>query len=73
MKKNDHYFPTMEWIKDPADPSTGNTCGWRRVTYEAGGKQVQGEGHEGIMGSGGGEDVGMEDGVGEGPICVDDE
>ncbi|KAJ9158085.1 Trypsin-like serine protease [Coniochaeta hoffmannii] len=41
MKKNEHYFPTMEWLKDPSDP-----CGWRRVTYE-GGKQVQGEGHEG--------------------------
>jgi hypothetical protein len=41
MKKNEHYFPTMEWIKDPSDP-----CGWRRVTYE-GGKLVQGEGNEG--------------------------
>lgn len=41
MKKNEHYFPTMEWIKDTSDP-----CGWRRVTYE-GGKQVQGEGTEG--------------------------
>ncbi|KAM3556951.1 hypothetical protein MY1884_004794 [Beauveria asiatica] len=29
MKKNDHYFPTMEWIKDNSEP-----CGWRRVTYE---------------------------------------
>jgi len=42
MKKNDHYFPTMEWIKDPAE-----ACGWRRVTYEQG-KPVQGEGHDGI-------------------------
>lgn len=41
MKKNEHYFPTMEWIKDAGEP-----CGWRRVTYE-GGKQVQGEGTEG--------------------------
>ncbi|KAB5577740.1 Pro-apoptotic serine protease NMA111 [Coniochaeta sp. 2T2.1] len=40
MKKNEHYFPTMEWLKDTSDP-----CGWRRVTY-AGGKQVQGEGKE---------------------------
>lgn len=31
MKKNEHYFPTMELIKDPSDP-----CGWRRVTYEGG-------------------------------------
>lgn len=42
MKKNDHYFPTMEWIKDSNEP-----CGWRRVTYE--GSQVfQGEAVDGI-------------------------
>ncbi|KAK1252746.1 hypothetical protein MKX08_003933 [Trichoderma sp. CBMAI-0020] len=42
MKKNDHYFPTMEWIKDGNEP-----CGWRRVTYE--GNQVfQGEAIDGI-------------------------
>lgn len=43
MKKNDHYFPTMEWIKDPSESS-----GWRRVTYEQG-KAVPGEGHEGVL------------------------
>lgn len=42
MKKNEHYFPTMEWIKDPSV-----ACGWRRITYEAGTK-IEGEGHEGI-------------------------
>jgi hypothetical protein len=42
MKKNDHYFPTTEWIKDDSAPD-----GWRRVTYEQG-KAVQGEGHDGI-------------------------
>lgn len=42
MKKNDHYFPLTEWIKDPAE-----SCGWRRVTYEQG-KAVKGEGHDGI-------------------------
>ena len=42
MKKNEHYFPTMEWIKDSADP-----CGWRRVTYD-GGEKIQGEGRDGI-------------------------
>lgn len=31
MKKNDHYFPTMEFIKDPKEE-----CGWRRITYENG-------------------------------------
>ena len=42
MKKNDHYFPTMEWIKDSNEP-----CGWRRVTYE--GNQVfEGEATDGI-------------------------
>jgi pro-apoptotic serine protease NMA111 len=43
MKKNEHYFPTMEWIKDPAEE-----CGWRRVTYE-GGEVIQGEGPDGVM------------------------
>lgn len=42
MKKNDHYFPTMEWIKDSKE-----ACGWRRVTYE--GKEVfQGEATDGV-------------------------
>jgi hypothetical protein len=43
MKKNDHYFPTMEWIKDPSEES-----GWKRVTYEQG-KPVEGEGTEGVL------------------------
>lgn len=43
MKKNEHYFPTMEWIKDPSEP-----CGWRRNTYE-GGKVIAGEGPEGVV------------------------
>jgi len=47
MKKNDHYFPTTEWIKDPSSPEAQTTGGWRRVTYEQG-KKVDGEGHEGI-------------------------
>ncbi|EQL03425.1 Peptidase cysteine/serine, trypsin-like protein [Ophiocordyceps sinensis CO18] len=42
MKKNDHYFPTMEWVKD------GNeACGWRRVTFE-GTQVVQGESTVGL-------------------------
>jgi hypothetical protein len=55
MKKNDHYFPTTEWIKDPSEHD-----GWRRVTYEQG-KIVQGEGHDGInvIGGDGFEDDGM--------------
>ncbi|KAL7627495.1 hypothetical protein AAE478_001688 [Parahypoxylon ruwenzoriense] len=43
MKKNEHYFPTMEWIKDGSAP-----CGWRRITYESG-KPVEGEPTDGIM------------------------
>ncbi|KAK3353659.1 trypsin-like cysteine/serine peptidase domain-containing protein [Lasiosphaeria hispida] len=46
MKKNEHYFPTMEWIKDPAEE-----CGWRRVTYE-GGQVIDGEGPDGITQAG---------------------
>ena len=42
MKKNDHYFPTNEWVKDKKEE-----CGWRRVTYEDG-KAIKGEGAEGI-------------------------
>lgn len=42
MKKNEHYFPTVEWIKDPAVETR-----WRRVTYEAG-KMIEGEGAEGV-------------------------
>ncbi|KAK5743534.1 hypothetical protein LTR17_002709 [Elasticomyces elasticus] len=38
MKKNEHYFPTMEFIKDG-----GEREGWRRVMYE-GGEMKKGEG-----------------------------
>lgn len=43
MKKNEHYFPTMEWIQDSSEE-----CGWRRVTYE-GGKVIDGEGPDGLL------------------------
>ncbi|KAK0627769.1 serine protease-like protein [Immersiella caudata] len=46
MKKNEHYFPTVELIKDPNEE-----CGWRRVTYE-GGKSIEGEGQDGVMSAG---------------------
>lgn len=42
MKKNEHYFPTVEWIKDPSHP-----VGWKRVTYE-GGKVIDGEAADGV-------------------------
>ncbi|KAI9772795.1 MAG: hypothetical protein M1839_002296 [Geoglossum umbratile] len=31
IKKNEHYFPTMEFVADAAEPS-----GWRRITHEKG-------------------------------------
>ncbi|KAH9891361.1 Pro-apoptotic serine protease NMA111 [Xylariomycetidae sp. FL2044] len=43
MKKNEHYFPTMEWVKDGSEP-----CGWKRVTYESG-VAVEGEPTDGMM------------------------
>lgn len=44
MKKNEHYFPTMEWIKNGSDP-----CGWKRVTYAGDGTPVEGEPSEGLL------------------------
>lgn len=44
MKKNEHYFPTMEWIKDGSEP-----CGWKRITYESGGRVFEGEPTEGMV------------------------
>ncbi|VUC37029.1 unnamed protein product [Clonostachys rosea] len=43
MKKNEHYHPTWEWLKDPAIPG-----GWMRKTYEKG-KVTYGEGQGGIV------------------------
>ncbi|KAK6852592.1 hypothetical protein PG995_011143, partial [Apiospora arundinis] len=43
MKKNEHYFPTMEWIKDASAPN-----GWKRVTYEDN-KVHEGEPSEGLL------------------------
>jgi len=31
MKKNDHYFPMSEYIKDPNSPE-----GWKTICYERG-------------------------------------
>jgi hypothetical protein len=33
MKKNEHYFPTMEFVQD-----SGEELGWRKVVHEADGK-----------------------------------
>jgi len=45
MKKNEHYFPTVEWIKDSSEE-----CGWRRVAYEHG-QVILGEPSEGVVAS----------------------
>jgi len=37
MKKNEHYFPTMEFVKDGTDEKH-----WRRITYE------HGKAHDGV-------------------------
>ncbi|KAM0350692.1 hypothetical protein ACHAPU_003184 [Fusarium lateritium] len=42
IKKDERYFPTVEWIRDVSHPE-----GWKRITYEDG-KVVQGEGLYGI-------------------------
>lgn len=58
MKKNEHYFPTVEWIKDGSA-----TCGWRRLTYRENGRPIEGEPDEGLtsMQPGDGGDVGDDD------------
>ena len=67
MKKCEHYFPTVEFIKDESE-----RCHWRRVTYEDG-TEKQGEGNAGAGamvggtvddGDGAGDDDGI-DGEGE--------
>lgn len=50
MKKNDHYFPMSEYIKDPSTPA-----GWRTISYDKAGSASDGvpdpdamqEGYEG--------------------------
>jgi hypothetical protein len=65
MKKNDHYFPTMEWVKDESESS-----GWKRITYEQG-KPISGEGQEGVSVAGGVEEN-FEVGEGIGELGYDD-
>lgn len=42
IKKDERYFPTVEWIQDASHAE-----GWKRITYEEG-KAIQGEGIYGI-------------------------
>ncbi|KAF5006006.1 hypothetical protein FDECE_7580 [Fusarium decemcellulare] len=43
IKKNERYFPTVEWIADPSHQD-----GWKRITYERG-ETIEGEGTYGII------------------------
>ena len=52
MKKNEHYFPTAELVKDPREE-----CGWRRITYEGGGRAIEGEGSDNAAAVAAAEDV----------------
>ncbi|KAF2765287.1 Peptidase, trypsin-like protein [Teratosphaeria nubilosa] len=61
MKKNEHYFPTVEFSKDPSVRE-----GWKRRTYEDG-RVKRGEGE--LMPEGGGEVT--VDGVEEGDMEVE--
>ena len=38
LKKNDHYFPMVEWFKDPKE-----VCGWRRVIHSVGRNKDKGK------------------------------
>ncbi|KAI8629578.1 Pro-apoptotic serine protease NMA111 [Xylariaceae sp. FL1651] len=58
MKKNEHYFPTMEWIKDGSEP-----CGWKRIAYESSGKAIEGEPIDGMVPTTGDDND---------DICIDD-
>lgn len=58
MKKNEHYFPTMEWIKDASAPN-----GWKRVTYEDN-KVHEGEPSEGLLPLAGEDNGDVEEAVG---------
>ena len=63
MKKNEHYFPTVELVKDAAN----RECGWRKVVHEYDGA---GAGETDGIGGGGGEAVGVD---GDGPVVPMDE
>ncbi|KAI1353719.1 Pro-apoptotic serine protease NMA111 [Xylaria sp. FL0043] len=62
MKKNEHYFPTMEWIKDDSEPT-----GWKRVAYKSSGKAIEGEPAEGMVPL-----TRDETGDDDGDMCADD-
>lgn len=66
MKKNEHYFPTVEFVKDDAEKE-----GWKRIMYEDGGKKKKvGQGEilpevleEGVTGASAGDEVERTEGM----------
>lgn len=66
MKKNEHYFPTIEFVKDNSLRE-----GWKRVMYDGGKKKVgEGEMIPEVVDEGGGTDA-MEDGDGVVDVSAD--
>lgn len=61
MKKNEHYFPTVEVVKDAAED-----LGWKRIVHEC---EKGGAGMEAVV-EGSGADVGDEMEVAEGEPCA---
>lgn len=60
MKKNEHYFPTVEFVKDSSQRE-----GWKRVMYEGGKKKVgEGELMPEVLDEGGAS-VEVDDGMGK--------
>ena len=56
MKKNEHYFPTMQFLKDDKE-----ACGWRRTVFESGASSGTGRKEEASLDVGAG---GMDEGAG---------
>ncbi|KAI9653055.1 MAG: hypothetical protein M1831_006262 [Alyxoria varia] len=65
MKKCEHYFPTMEFVKDVTDGTEGISGGWRKISYEKeSGPGLLGEGELEMGDQGQGVDGAVEDGSG---------
>lgn len=64
MKKNEHYFPTMEFVKVQCNEGSDESAnGWIRRGFGEGEGEGVGEGVGGVVGAG---EVGNERVVGEG-------
>jgi len=61
LKKNEHYFPTIEFEKRKDMSSMGGEEGWRRVTYDEDGMGKKHEGAEPFEGEVVDQGIGVED------------